>query len=143
MDKITEEEIIQFLKKETFEEAISSETDIFNECGVDGDDCDELLLKYSEIYSVDMSAFLWHFHYQEEGSLTFNLGSLFFKNPHQRVKTIPITPKMLTDFANSKIWKIEYPEHKWPKYRYDMIINYIVLTIILIWLIYSLVKKYF
>ncbi len=143
MDKITEEEIIQFLKEETCEDKITSDTDIFNECGVDGDDCDELFLKYSEIYSIDMSAFLWYFHYQEEGSLNFNPGSLFFKNPHQRVKTIPITPKMLTDFANSKIWKIDYPEHQLPKYRYDMIINYIVLSIIFIWLIYSLVRKYF
>jgi hypothetical protein len=143
MNKITEEEIIQFLKEETYEDSITSETDVFNECGVDGDDCDELLFKYSEKYLVDMSDFLWYFHYQEEGSINFKLGSLFFKNPHQRVKTIPITPKMLTDFANSKIWKIDYPEHKLPKYRYDMIINYIVLSIIFIWLINSLIRKYF
>lgn len=143
MNKITEEEIIQFLKEETYEDTITSETDIFNECGISGDDCDEFLSKYSEIYSVDMSGFLWYFHYQEEGSLTLNLGRLFFKDPHQRVETIPVTPKMLTDFANSKIWKIDYAEHKLPKYRYDMIINYIFFLIILIWLISSLIRKYF
>lgn len=141
--EISEEEIIDFLKEETYEENIISDTDVFNECGVSGDDCDELLCKYCEKYSVDMTAFLWYFHYQEEGSLNFNLGSLFFKNPYQRVKTIPITPKMLTDFANSKIWKINYPEHKLPKYRYDMIINYVFFLIILIWLISSSIKKYF
>ena len=143
MYKITEEEIIQFLKEETLKDKIASDTDIFNECGVNGDDFDELLFKYSEIYSVDMDAFLWYFHYQEEASINFNLGSLFFKNPHQRVTRIPISPKMLTDFANSKIWKIDYLEHKTPKYRNDMIINYIVLSIIFIWLIYTLVRKCF
>jgi hypothetical protein len=141
MDKITEEEIIQFLKEETYEEVIASETDIFNECGISGDDSHELIEKYQMKYNVDMSNYLWYFHCDEEGT-TFITG-MFFKPPYKRVTRIPITPKMLTDFANSKIWKIDYPEHKLPKYRYDMIINYIVLLIILIWLISSLIKKYF
>jgi hypothetical protein len=40
---VTEEEIIQFLKQETYEDKITSETDVFRECGDDCDDCDELL----------------------------------------------------------------------------------------------------
>ena len=141
MDKINEEEIIQFLKEETYEEVINSETDIFNECGISGDDSHELIEKYQMKYGVDMSNYLWYFHCDEEGS-AFITG-MFFKPPYKRVTRIPITPKMLTDFTNSKIWKIDYPEHKLPKYRYDIKINQIALLIILIWLIYSLTRKYF
>lgn len=141
MNKITEEEIIQFLKEETYEDTITSETDIFNECGISGDDSHELIEKYQMKYNVDMSTYLWYFHCDEEG--TNFITGMFFKPPYKRVTRIPITPKMLTDFANSKIWKIDYPEHKLPKYRYDMIINYIFFLIILIWLISSLIRKYF
>jgi len=138
---VTEQEIIDFIEKEFWETKLTSEADVFSEVGIDGDDCDEFLLKYSEKYAVDMSDFLWYFHYQEEGSLTSNIGSLFSKNPHQRVKEIPITPKMLTKFANDKKWKIDYPEHKLPKYRYDMIINSVLFIIVIVWLIISLVKN--
>ncbi len=55
MNKINEEEIFQFLKEETYEEVITSETDIFNECGVSGDDSHELIEKYHTKYNVDMS----------------------------------------------------------------------------------------
>ena len=141
MDKITEEEIIQFLKEETYEEVITSETDIFNECGISGDDSHELIEKYQMKYNVDMSNYLWYFHCDEEET-TFITG-MFFKPPYKRVTRIPITPKMLTDFANSKIWKIDCPDHKLPKYRYDMIFNQVLFLVILIWLISSLIRKYF
>ncbi len=36
MNNITEVEIIQFLREETYEEVIRSETDIFSECGISG-----------------------------------------------------------------------------------------------------------
>ena len=138
---VAEEEIIQFLKEETYEEVITSKTDIFNECGISGDDSHELIEKYQMKYNVDMSNYLWYFHCDEEG--TSFISGMFFKPPYKRVTRIPITPKMLTDFANSKRWNIDYPEHKLPKYRYDIIFNQIVLSIIFIWLIYSLVRKYF
>ena len=98
----------------------------------------------SDKYLVDMSDFLWYFHCDEEGS-TFITG-MFFKPPYKRVTRIPITPKMLTDFANSKIWKIDYPKHKLPKYRYDIIFNPIILFsfFVLCLLFYKLVIiKYF
>lgn len=138
---ITEQEIIDFIKNEFWETKLTSDSDVFSEVGIDGDDCDEFLLKYAEKYNVDMSNFLWYFHYQEEGSLSFNIGSLLSKNPHQRVKEIPITPKMLAEFANNKKWEIDYPEHKLPSYRYDMIINSVLFIIVIVWLIISLVKN--
>lgn len=98
MNNITEVEIIQFLNEETYEEVISSETDIFNECGISGDDSHELIEKYQMKYSVDMSTYLWYFHCDEEGLRS--IGGMFFKTPYKRVIRIKVTPKMLTDFAN-------------------------------------------
>ena len=135
---ILEQEIINFIEKEFWESKLTSDSDVFSEVGIDGDDCDEFLQKYSKKYSVNMNDFLWYFHYQDETSLTsFNIGGSLFKSPNQRVKRIPITPKMLTEFANSKKWTVDYPEHNLPKYRYDIIINwsFIILLIILITII--------
>lgn len=139
--KTSEDEIIQFLKAETCEDKITSDTDIFNDCGISGDDSHELIEKYHIKYNIDMSNYLWYFHCDEEGS-SFITG-MFFKPPYKRVTRIPVTPKMLTEFANSKKWKIDYPEHNLPKKRYDLLINQIVFSIILIWLIFSLIRKYF
>lgn len=136
--KVTEEEIIDFIEKEFWKSNLNSNSDIFSEVGIDGDDCDELLSKYSEKYSVDMSNFIWYFHYQEEGSIN-SIGKLFFKSPNQIVKEIPISPKMLTEFANSGKWEINYPEHKLPKYRYDIIINQTIFLLFLAFVIYRYV----
>jgi hypothetical protein len=140
--KISEQEIIDFLKVETCEDKITSETDIFNECGISGDDSHELIEKYHKKYNVDISNYLWYFHCDEEGM--GSIGGMFFKAPYKRVNRIPITPKMLTEFANSKRWKIDYPEHKLPKYRFDIIFNQIIIFLFLCLLFYKyVVKKYF
>lgn len=137
MNEVTEQEIIDFIEKEFWESNLNSNSDIFKEVGIDGSDCDEFLQKYSEKYSVDMNDFLWYFHYQDEASLTsFNIGGSLFKSPNQSVTMIPITPKMLTEFANSKKWKIDYPDHKLPKYRYDIIVNQIILISFIALMIY-------
>ena len=131
---VAEEEIIQFLKQETYEDKITSETDVFRECGVSGDDCDELLHSFQEKYNVDMTEYLWYFHHEEEGSWN-SIGGSFFKSPNEQVKRIPITPKMLTEFANSKKWNVNYPEHKLPKHRYDIYINWLFLISIIVLII--------
>jgi len=113
--KITEEEIIDFIEKEFWKSNLNSNSDIFNQLGISGDDCDDFLVKYSEKYQVDMSDFLWYFHHEEEASSIFGF---LFKPPNKRVQRIPITPKMLAKFSNSKKWNIDYPEHKLPKYRF-------------------------
>lgn len=137
---ITEKEIIDFIETEFWKSNLQSDSDIFTLLKIDGDDCDDLLSKYSEKYDVDMNGFLWYFHYQEEGSLTFNFGNIFFKNPHNRVKEIPITPKMLAEFAVSKKWDINYPKHELPKYRYDIIINYLIIAVLILGIILLKVK---
>lgn len=139
---ITEQEIIDFITKEFWESKLTSDSDVFSEVGIDGDDCDEFLQKYSEKYSVNMNDFLWYFHYQDEASLTsFNIGGSLFKSPNQSVTMIPITPKMLTEFANSKKWSVDYPEHKLPKHRYDIYVYWIFLIFVITSIIFITTKK--
>jgi len=75
-------------------------------------------------YSVDMTAYLWYFHSDEEGN---NIGGLFFPPPYKRVKRIAVTPLLLTEFANTGKWDIEYPNHKIPQKRYDTLIDVIIM----------------
>lgn len=133
---ITEQEIINFIEKEFWESNLNSNSDVFAEVGVSGDDCNDLMITYQKKYQVDMSKYLWYFHHEEEESWN-TIGGSFFQRPNERVKRIPITPKMLTEFANSKKWNVDYPEHNLPKYRYDIIISwsFIILLIILITII--------
>ena len=44
-----------------------------------------------------MVDYLWYFHSDEEGQ---NIGGLIVKPPNLKVKRIPVTPKLLLDFAN-------------------------------------------
>lgn len=81
MDDVLEQEIIDFIEIEFWKSNLVSNSDVFSEVGIDGDDCNKFLLKYAERYSVDMSNFLWYFHYQEEGSIN-SIGKLFFKSPN-------------------------------------------------------------
>lgn len=131
MDKVLEQDIIEFIEKEYWKSNLQSDSDIFKTLGIIGDDSDELMMKYHEKYNVNMDTFLWYFHYEDEASIN-SIGSLIYKTPDKLVKRIPLTPKMLTEFANTKIWNIEYPEHKLPKYRYDMIASWIFLFFILL-----------
>jgi len=139
MDNIIEQEIIDFIEKEYWKSNLKSDSDIFDMVKIDGDDCDELIIKYSEKYSVNMDNYLWYFHHQEEASIN-RLGSMIFKTPDKLVNRIPITPNMLTEFANSKTWNLDYPEHKFPKYRYDLIITYLILLFIIAINIYHYIK---
>ena len=134
---ITEKEIINFIETEYWKSNLQSDSDIFTLLKIDGDDCEELLFKYANKYNVDMENFLWYFHYGDEASIN-SIGSLIYKTPDKLVKRIPLTPKMLTEFANTKIWNIEYPEHKLPKYRYDMIASWIFL-----FFIFLLISRFF
>lgn len=139
MDNVLEQNIIEFIEKEYWKANLQSDSDIFKTLKILGDDCDELIMKYHEKYNVNMDTFLWYFHYEEEGSWNSFI-NYSIKPPNKLVERIPITPKMLTDFANTKIWNIEYPEHKLPKYRYDLITTYIILLFFISILIYQYIK---
>ena len=118
-------EIIIFLSDQIGEKNIYPETDFFNELGFVGDDFHEMMEAYSEKFNVDLTDYLWYFHTDEEG---FNFpGVLFFRPPYQRVERIPVTPLLLSKFAKTKKWDIDYPEHHIPEKRYDLMINTYVL----------------
>jgi len=91
------------------------------ELGVWGDDWHELLGAYAQRFNVDMSGYLWYFHTRDEG--VGSIGGLFFPPPHRRVTQIPVTIGMLKDFARSGAWGIEYPKHRIPTKRYDVLVN--------------------
>ena len=129
----SEQTIIDFIQEFSGLDSIYSDTDLFKDANITGDDFHDLIDKYSRQFHVDMSSYLWYFHSDEEG---INLGSIFFKSPHQLYNRIPVTPKLLADFANTGHWNISYPDHIMPKKRYDLSINLIILTAFLGFLIY-------
>ena len=75
-----------------------------------------------------MSGYLWYFHAAEE--IGFGIGAIFFDPPNYRVKRMPVTPAMLTEFANKGKWDIVYPDHTLPKYRYDLLINTVFIWVL-------------
>lgn len=85
---------------------------------------------------MDISSCLWYFHCGEEGSWN-NIGGTFFKSPDERVKHIAVTPDMLSEFAKIGKWNIDYPDHKLPKRRYDILINQLLILAFIIFLIYK------
>lgn len=139
---ITIEEIVDFTKKELKEKDIFPDTDIFS-LGIYGDDMDEFLGSYHKKYNVNFDNYLWYFHNEEEISNNFSIGKIFFKPPYDSVERIPITPEILTKFANTKVWEIDYPEHQLPKYRYEMILDFIIFGGIALIILYFSLKKYF
>ena len=139
---ITIEEIVDFTKKELKEKDIFPDTDIFS-LGIYGDDMDEFIGSYHKKYNVNFDNYLWYFHNEEEISNNFSIGKIFFKPPYDSVERIPITPEILTKFANTKVWEIDYPEHQLPKYRYDIILDFIIFGGIALIILYFSLKKYF
>ncbi len=135
----TETEIIDFVKKNTGSESIISDTDIFAE-GTVGDDFHELIESFAKTYCVDMTNYIWYFHADEEGGWN-SISGLFFAPPYKKVKRIPVTPALLADFATKGKWDINYPQHKVPKKRYDILINQIAFAGVIVWLIIVAFKK--
>lgn len=100
----------------------------------------EMMEKYSKQYEVDMSDYLWYFHANEEGS---NLGGFFYEPPNKRVKRIPVTPKMLSDFIETKRWKIDYPKHTFPDKRPDLLINqFVIIALVVGIILWALLKSF-
>jgi len=128
---VSEKEIIDFIETEYWKSNLQSNSDIFETVRISGDDCYELIEKFSKKYDVDISNFLWYFHHEEEGSWN-SIGGYFNKSPDKLVKRIPITPKMLAKFAETKKWEINYSIHKLPEKRKDLILNQILAVTILV-----------
>lgn len=133
----SQQEIIEFIKEKSGIDELNSNDDLFRDHGICGDDFGELMTSYQDKYCVDMSGYIWYFHSDEEG---YNIGGLSFDPPYKRVARIPITPKMLTDFANKGRWDIEYPSHRIPKRRWDILINVSLIIVFIVFAVRSCVK---
>lgn len=132
------EDIIDFLKELSGHDKITPDTDIFQDIDLIGDDFHEMIEKFAKKYSVDMTNYLWYFHADEEGN---SIGGHFFKPPYAYVNRIPVTPNMLTEFANNGKWNIIYPEHKIPKRRYDILINQILIGLFVVIIVIVIINK--
>ena len=139
MDRVEFADIEQLVKFELNEKKpLSLISTLYSDLGLVGDDFDEFLEEYENQFDVNMQGYLWYFHTSEESFL--NLFSRIFKTPDKRVSHIPATLEMLRDFANSKKWSVDYPEHYIPKRRYDVISTYIVIILALILIISQAVQ---
>jgi hypothetical protein len=124
MEKNSVDAIIDFLKEELGVDNIHPDTDIIKDLEVSGDEFFEMLADYARAFNVNVNEYLWYFHSEEES--VFNVGALFFAPPNRRVQRIPVTPNMLAEFAQQKKWHLNYPEHRIPTRRMDLIINRVV-----------------
>ncbi|PWJ30950.1 DUF1493 family protein [Sediminitomix flava] len=123
------DDVIILIKKYAGTEEVYPDTDINKDLNIYGDDFNDLLEEYSVIADVDMSEFLWYFHYKGEG---WNFGDLIFRPPNKRVKRIKLTPQILYNFTLDGKWGIKYPKHSVPSIRYDIIGSVIVCAVLII-----------
>lgn len=135
----TVSEMVEFVRDLTGNDKIREHTDIFKS-GCVGDDFHELIEKFSDDYHVDMNAYLWYFHGDEEG---FNIGGLFYKPPYEQVKRIPVTPALLEEISEVGRWNIEYPDHVISSKRRDFIFNQIFSSLVFLVIVVILLCKYF
>ncbi len=99
---------------------VDASTELERDLGAFGDEVHSFMEDYFDAFEVDPKGYLWYFHTGEEG---ISPGSLVFKAPQERVEQIPLTVGMLRDAANAGRWLVEYPEHDYPKRRYDLWLN--------------------
>lgn len=104
----------------------SAAADIFEICGIDGDDASDFMEAFGARFDVDLDGYRWYFHHGEEGS---NFGRLFFKPPYRRVVRLPITPDILVEAIEGRQWPLRYPPHELPDVRWDIRINQILMII--------------
>jgi hypothetical protein len=131
-----QDQINTFIEEQTGIFAIKQNDDLLDDHGICGDDFHELMDAYAKRFHVDMTAYLWYFHADEEGAGT-SAGSAFFKPPYERVTRIPVTPALLRVMANKGRWELPYPPHRLPRRRWDFILNQVLILAALAWVLYS------
>jgi hypothetical protein len=111
-------------------ETLRSDTDLFEHLRISGDDVSEFMERFAARFEVDLSSYLWYFHHDEEFSLNF--GALIFKRPNERVERIPITPAVLSEAIKTKSWPINYPDHRLPEVRWDIVLNLPIMLVVIL-----------
>lgn len=117
---------------------VTDDADIDRDLGCTGDDHHELMEAFAARFGVDMSAYRWYFHTEEEGQ--GGPGSWFFKPPNERVEHIPITIDVLLEAARTKSWPVVYPPHQLPARRWDLVVNLVFVVLVFGWAISSFVS---
>ena len=84
---------------------ISRTTNLYHDINIDGDDAEELLLKYSELFDVDMSKFEFNNYFNDEGFDSISILKSTFKFTNGR-ELEPITVEMLERNALLHNWKV-------------------------------------
>lgn len=100
--------------------------DLFEQCGLDGDDAVGFMNTFTTRFGIDASSYRWYFHHGEEG---MNFGACFFAPPNRRVQRLAITPAILLQAIETRQWPITYPTHELPTVRWDLRVNKILLVI--------------
>jgi acyl carrier protein len=103
-----EHKVIEFIARETgfSVKDITSESDLFKDLGIDGDDATELITKFGQKFNIDMSNFNFTKHFGSEGSFIPFL--VFFPSWWKsRCKLKPITISDLVKAAESEAWYLE------------------------------------
>jgi hypothetical protein len=116
---------------------VTEATSLQDDIGLYGDDIDHLMLEYSKRFDVNLDGYIWYFHTGEEG---FSPGALLFRPPDMRVKRISITIGMLYEFAQLGRWNVQCPEHSIPRWRTDILVNWIVVLGFLIFIIAAAIR---
>lgn len=126
----TQEEIYQLICVQSGVkiDRLAPGVDLFKELGIDGDDFFELMERYAQEFSVDMSTYRWYFHHGEEGGPS--LGRFLFSTPDRRVERIAVTPAILMLGAEERQWPLTYPIHHQPPIRWDMVTDRVLLYLL-------------
>ncbi|HEX5051134.1 MAG TPA: DUF1493 family protein [Planctomycetota bacterium] len=114
---------------------LSAETDLFGDLKLLVPDLDELLHEFKDRFHVDLSAFLWYFHTDED---VVSPGRLFFDAPQDRVTRIPLRLDLLYRAAELGRWPVDYPEHSLPPRRWDFVFNLCLAAVFALWLLCGL-----
>ncbi|WP_238751558.1 DUF1493 family protein [Neolewinella maritima] len=120
--------------------SVLPDADIWLVTGMSGDDWHEFIASFSSKFGVNMDAYLWYYHGDEEG--TINIGALLFPPPHDQVRRIPVRPTDLARIAKQGEWSFDYPETVIDVRRRDLTINRVLALIILMLGVVLAAKKY-
>lgn len=136
----TYHDIYDFLAQQTGceREKLTPETNLRDDLGVEADDFFELMDEFARRFNVDISGYRWYFHHAEEG---INVGSALFIPPYDRVTTLPVNPKLLLESANTSKWSLQYPPHRIPARRYDIVFNRLLVAALLGMGLFMLLRK--
>ncbi len=130
-------DIVAFARSYSFEGLeCGAHDNLLTAMGAGGDDASAFLEGFAERYSVDMTAFLWVFHYNADAPPNFRKGKPVDRDGRS-FETIPITPSLLAEAATQGHWPLEYPSHqmrvsRWPLRLMFVFLATLVLSIILV-----------